>query len=87
MLLPDILLSVTLLGLGGAVVGTGIVCLNRRDRRCMERNRQDACGWHQWQVTEGGSTVVCSLCGKQSPKVNGTRDLSSERIFTENTLP
>jgi hypothetical protein len=87
MTIPDILLSVSLLCLGGAVVGTGIVCLSRRDRRSMERNRQDACGWHQWQVTEAGAAVVCSLCGKKSPKVHAARDLSPERVFTEHTLP
>ena len=87
MTLPDVLFTVSLLSLGGAVVGAGLVCLNRRDRRSLERNRQDACRWHQWVVLEGGATVLCSLCGKQSPRLNAARDVRSERNFPETTLP
>lgn len=84
---PDILLAVSLLSFGGAIVGAGLVCLNRRDRRYLERNKQEACRWHEWRVLEEGTTITCSLCGRRSLRVNDARKLTPQKISPQNFLP
>ena len=74
MALPDILLSVSLLSFGGMVVGTGLLRLDRMDRRRLEIARQSNCQWHQWQTSEEEGWLVCRLCGKRSQRLNPHED-------------
>lgn len=87
MVLPDIVLSVSLLSLGGVIVGAGLVRLDRQDRRRIEYTRQSACLWHHWQALEEETLLICALCGKRSRRVNPTRDRDPETIPLESIFP
>ncbi len=87
MALSYIITSACLLSLGGILIGTGLLRLSLLDRRRMEYYRQSTCRWHQWQVLEGGSSLVCALCGKRCQRVNPSRDKDPESIPSENIFP
>ncbi len=87
MALPDLILSVSLLSLGGVFVGVGLRRLDRLDRRRVESSRQNGCRWHHWQVLEEGTSLICALCGKKSRMVNPAHDRGSETISSGNTPP
>ncbi len=74
----NIATSLCLLLLGVVIVGSGLRLLDRLDRLQMEYNRQNACRWHHWQISEEGSSLVCALCGKKSRMINPSRDRDSE---------
>jgi hypothetical protein len=84
MVLPDILLSVSLLSVGGLVVGAGLWCLDRQDRLRIEMARQGGCGWHEWRALEDGTWLVCGLCGKRSRRLNPCEDRGREPWPSEN---
>ncbi len=86
MALPDILLSVSLLSIGAAVVGTGLRCLDRRDRLRAEAARQSDCLWHHWQASEDAIWLICDLCGKRSRKLNPHHDPGLETPPPENII-
>jgi hypothetical protein len=87
MVLPDILLSASLLSLGGVVVGAGLLRLDRMDRRRLEITRQSNCRWHQWQTSEERGWLVCRLCGKRARRLNPWEDHNRDRIPSDNILP
>jgi hypothetical protein len=87
MAVPEIILSVSLLSLGGAVVGTGLWCLDRRDRLRIEAARQGNCRWHHWQALEDTAWLVCDLCGKRSHRLNPREGGPRETLPPENLLP
>jgi hypothetical protein len=66
----DIFTSVCVLSLGGIIVGTGLWCLDRRDRLRIAVARQASCRWHRWQPSMEGIWLVCSVCGKRSLGLN-----------------
>lgn len=84
MVLPDIITSAYLLSLGGVIVGAGLLRLSRQDQARVEFHRQSACRWHQWQVLEEGTSLVCALCGKTSRRIRSSTDPDPERIPSEN---
>jgi len=79
MVATDVITLVSLLSIGGIIGAAGFVRLLRLDRLRWERNRQNACRWHRWQMAEGGSSLVCALCAKKSRLINphGEPDLES----------
>ncbi len=86
MALPDIILSVSLLSLGGVFVGAGLRRLDRLDRRRMEDARQDTCRWHHWRVLEDGTSLMCDDCGKRNHPGNSSDD-RIESISSETNPP
>jgi hypothetical protein len=86
MALPDIFLSVSLLSIGAVVVGTGLRCLDRRDRLRAEAARQNGCPWHHWQASEDAIWLICGLCGKRSRKLNPHDDLGHGTPPPENII-
>lgn len=70
MVLTDVITVVSLLSLGGIIGLAGFRRLFRLDRLRWEYIRQNACRWHRWQVTEGGTSLICGLCGKRSRRLN-----------------
>jgi hypothetical protein len=87
MALPDVVLSVSLLSVGGVFVGAGLRYLDRRDRLEVEAARQSNCRWHQWQAAEEGIWLVCGLCGKRSRKLNPRENRGGETVPSENIYP
>ncbi len=75
---PNIAASLCLLSLGVVIVGSGLRLVDRLDRLQTERNRQDACRWHHWQISEEGSSLVCAACGKKHQMINTYHDRDSE---------
>jgi hypothetical protein len=78
--------SFSLLVVGAIIIGAGLVRLDRLDRRRMDSYRQDACGWHQWQVHEEGAPPVCTRCGRRSGAPSPSRDPTRETISSDNIL-
>jgi len=76
----NIAASLCVLSLGVLIVGTGLRLLNRLDRLGMEYNKQNACRWHHWQMSEDGSTLVCGICGKKNQMVNSSHDQVSKSV-------
>lgn len=70
MVLTDVITVVSLLSLGGIIGLAGFRRLFRLDRLRWDYTRQNACRWHRWQVTEGGTSLICALCGKRSRRLN-----------------
>ena len=87
MVLTDIITFVSLLFLGGIIGAAGFLRLSRLDRLRWERIRQNACRWHRWQVLEGGSALICTLCGKRSRLMNPLPDRPQETSSSGNILP
>ncbi len=87
MALSYIITSACLLSLGGILIGTGLLRLSLVDRRRMEYYRQSVCRWHQWEVVDGGTSLVCTLCGKRCQRINPSRDKEPESIPSENIFP
>lgn len=85
---PDILLSVTLLSLGGAVVGAGLWRLDRQDRLRLQAARQSRCRWHRWQpLEEDRAWLTCALCGKRSRRLNPREERGREPLPSEHLFP
>lgn len=82
-----LLASVCLLSLGAVIVAGGLLRLSRLDRERMEYGRQSACRWHQWRILEGGTSLVCAICGKKSPPINPSHDRGPETISSQNIFP
>jgi len=78
--------SLSLLVVGAIIIGAGLVRLDRLDRQRMDSYRQDACGWHQWQVNEEGAPPVCARCGRRSGGPNPSRDATRESISSDDIL-
>ena len=70
MVLTDVITVVSLLSLGGIIGTAGFQRLVRLDRLRWEYIRQNACRWHRWQIIEQGTSLVCTLCGKRSRRMN-----------------
>ena len=87
MALPDIILSISLISLSGAVVGAGLWRLDRLDRLRVEAAKQGHCRWHQWQASEDGVWLVCGLCGKRSRKLASPRDAAREALPSDHLFP
>jgi len=87
MVLTDVITLVSLVSLGGVIAAAGFLRLSRLDRLRWDRIRQNACRWHQWQPLEGGTSLICALCGKRSRLVNPSRDRDPETISSGNILP
>ncbi len=87
MALPDVVLSVSLLSVGGVIVGAGLRYLDRQDRLEVEAARQSNCRWHRWRAADGGIWLVCGLCGKRSRKLNPREDRGRETVPSENDYP
>jgi hypothetical protein len=85
--LPDIILSISLISIGGAVVGAGVWRLNRLDRLRVEAARQSGCRWHDWQPLDDGIWLVCGLCGKRSRKLTSPRDATREALPSDHLFP
>jgi len=85
--LKDVIALVSLLSLGGIIGAAGLLRLFRLDRLRWERIRQNACRWHRWQIREGGTPLVCALCGKRSRRINPSRDRDPETISSGSALP
>ena len=87
MALPDVVLSVSLLSLGGVIVGAGLRYLDRRDRQPAEAARHIHRQWHHWQAAEDEGWLVCDLCGKRNRKLNPRDDHGRETVPPENIYP
>jgi hypothetical protein len=84
---PDIVLSVMLLSLGGAVVGAGLWRLDRQDRLRLRAARQSRCRWHRWEaLAEDPAWLVCALCGKRCRRLN-PREERGEPSPSEHLFP
>ncbi len=79
MVLTDVII-VSLLSLGGVIGAAGLLRLSRLDRLRWEYIRQNACRWHQWHLMEGGTSLICALCGKKSRLINPHPDSPPETI-------
>jgi len=78
MFVTDVITIVSLLSLGGIIGLAGFRRLFRLDRLRWEYIRQSACRWHRWQVIEGGTSLVCALCGKRSRRLNPAPEFPPE---------
>jgi hypothetical protein len=88
MVLADVTTLVSLLSLGGIIGAAGFLRLSRLDRLRWEHIRQSACRWHRWQILEGGTSLMCTLCGKKSRRINPLPDSPlDETISSGNILP
>ena len=59
----DISLLTLLISLGAVLVTQSLIYLTQRDAQEVRRNRQAACGRHEWMRPESAE-LVCRLCGK-----------------------
>ena len=84
MAFPDVVLSLSLLSVGGVFLGAGLRYLDRRDRQQAEAARHSQCQWHHWQAADDGGWLVCDLCGKRSRKLNPREDCGRETVPPEN---
>ena len=87
MAFPDVVLSVSLLSMGGVFLGAGLRYLDRRDRLEAEAARHRQCRWHHWRAAEGGAWLVCDLCGKRNRELNPHDDHGREAAPSENIFP
>ena len=83
----NIAAALCLLSLGVLIVGTGLRLLNRLDRLRMEYNRQNACRWHHWQISEEESSLICGVCGKKSQMINSPHGRDSESVPFDHHFP
>lgn len=73
--------------LGGLMIGIGLLRLARLDRLRMQYLRQNACRLHNWKPLEGGTSLVCTLCGKNSRRINPLPDSPPESFISGGFLP
>lgn len=86
MVLADIITFVSLLSLGGIIGAAGFLRLSRLDRLRWERIRQNACRWHRWQILKEGTSLICTLCGKKSRRVNPLPDSPPEETISSGNI-
>jgi hypothetical protein len=87
MVLTDVITLVSLISLGGIIGLAGFMRILRLDRLRWQQMRQNACQWHRWESTEGGTTLACTLCGKKSRRLNPARDRDVDPASPGNLLP
>ncbi len=87
MTLANVITLMSFCSLGGIMIGVGLVRLARLDRLRMQYLRQEACRLHRWEVLEGGTMLVCGLCGKRSRRINPVPDCPPESVSSGGMLP
>lgn len=60
----DISLLTLLISLGAVLVTQSLIYLTHRDAQEVRRNRQAACGRHEWMRVDPATGLICRLCGK-----------------------
>lgn len=87
MTLPTVITLLSFCSLGGLMIGVGLRHLCRLDRLRTQYLRQTACRLHNWTPLEEGTSLICTLCGKKSRRINPLPDPLPESIGPGNILP
>ena len=87
MTLANVITLISFCSLSGIMIGVGLRHLCRLDRLRMQYLRQNACGLHNWKPLEGGTSLICTLCGKKSRRINPLPDTPPESISSGGILP
>jgi len=83
----NVITLISFCSLGGIMIGVGLLRLARLDRLRMQYLRQSACRLHNWTPLEGGTSLICTLCGKKSRRINPLPDCPPESISSGGILP